>query len=70
MEPKFCNFCQEMIYSNRCPYCERPAKDFNFDPDHERFEPEVDDGLDRWGDGENMSVVALNFDDVFDGEFD
>lgn len=67
MEPKFCKFCQEIVYSKRCPYCERTVSDFNYDTD-EAYEPEVDEAQDRFGEGSNIS--ALSFDEIFDGEID
>jgi hypothetical protein len=67
MEPKFCNFCQEIVHSKLCPFCERRVSDFNYDTD-EAYEPEVDEAMDRWsGDGEKFTV--LSFDDI-DGEID
>lgn len=67
MEPKFCNFCQEIVHSKLCPFCERPVGNFNYDTD-EVYEPEVDEAQARFGEGSNIS--ALSFDEIFDGEID
>lgn len=71
MEPKFCKFCQELVYSTFCPYCERKAGAMDYDPDAARDDaPEVDEGGGWGSDLSEDGLSAVSFDDVFGAESD
>jgi len=71
-EPRFCSFCQEMVYSLHCPYCERPVKGTSLygdtDSDNSSLldSPEVDEGQ-GWGSGEvtEDGLSVISYDDIF-----
>jgi hypothetical protein len=65
--PKFCKHCQDIVYGNLCPGCERPAGSISADTEREN-EIAVDDGNSDWGGNDGMRV--LSFDEMFDGEGD
>ncbi len=59
--PKFCNHCQERVYSNICPYCERKAGPMKYGEDAD--EAEVSTGG-RWG-GEDLSTNMISYDELY-----